>query len=114
MEHFGIATVEAMGAGCVPLVPMSGGLPEIVEHEVSGFLCRDAQALLQHTSRLAGDELLCQKMARAARERSAFFRPETFKQRLSQLVAEALGEDRNKVQFRSEPSRSSFAHNREG
>jgi glycosyltransferase involved in cell wall biosynthesis len=94
-EHFGIATVEAMGAGCVPLVPMSGGQPEIVEHEVSGFLCRDAQALLQYTSRLAGDELLCQQMGRAAKERSALFCPETFQQRLSQVVAEALCESRS-------------------
>lgn len=112
MEHFGIATVEAMGAGCVPLVPMSGGQPEIVEHEVSGFLCRDPQALLQHTSRLAGDESLCQQMGRAAKERSTLFRPETFKQRLSQLVAETLCEGRSKVQSRSEQSRSSFAHDR--
>ena len=97
MEHFGIATVEAMGAGCVPLVPMSGGQPEIVEHEVSGFLCRDVQALLQHTSRLAGDDSLCQQMGRAAKERSTLFCPETFKQRLSQLVAEALCEGRSKV-----------------
>ena len=97
MEHFGIATVEAMGAGCVPLVPMSGGQPEIVEHEVSGFLCRDVHALLQHTSRLAGDESLCEQMGRAARERSTFFCPETFTQRLNQLVAEALCEDQSKV-----------------
>lgn len=92
MEHFGIATVEAMGAGCVPLVPMSGGQPEIVEHEVSGFLCRDVHALLQHTSRLADDESLCEQMGRAAKERSTFFCPETFKQRLNQLVVEALCE----------------------
>ena len=97
MEHFGIATVEAMGAGCVPLVPMSGGQPEIVEHEVSGFLCRDVQALLQHTSRLAGDESLCQQMGRAAKKRSTLFCPETFKQRLNQLVAKALCEGRSKV-----------------
>jgi L-malate glycosyltransferase len=110
MEHFGIATVEAMGAGCVPLVPMSGGQPEIVEHEVSGFLCRDAQALLQHTTRLASDESLCLQMGRAAKERSAFFRPETFKQRLSHLVAEALSRGPGTVQPQSEQSRSSFAH----
>ena len=97
MEHFGIATVEAMGAGCVPLVPMSGGQPEIVEHEMSGFLCRDAQSLLQYTSRLARDESLCQKMGQAAKERSTLFRPEKFEQRLSQLVAESLCEDRKKA-----------------
>ena len=90
MEHFGIATVEAMGAGCVPLVPMSGGQPEIVKHAVSGFLCRDAEELLQHTSRLAGDESLCQQMGQAAKERSTLFSPEAFKEGLSHLVAEAL------------------------
>ena len=90
MEHFGIATVEAMGAGCVPLVPMSGGQPEIVEHEKSGFLCRDAESLLQYTSRAAGSESLCQRMGQAARERSAAFRPDIFNQRLSQLAVKAL------------------------
>jgi glycosyltransferase involved in cell wall biosynthesis len=112
MEHFGIATVEAMGAGCVPLVPMNGGQPEIVEHGVSGFLCRDAQALLQHAHHLAGDELLCQKMGRAAQERSTLFCPEAFNQRLSHLVAEALREGRGWMQSRSEPSRPSFAQDR--
>ncbi|NOS78170.1 MAG: glycosyltransferase [Nitrospira sp.] len=91
MEHFGIATVEAMGAGCVPLVPMSGGQPEIVEHEVSGFLCRDAESLLKYTNRVASSESLCQNMGRAARERSAAFCPEIFSQQLSQLVAGEFG-----------------------
>lgn len=90
MEHFGIATVEAMGVGCVPLVPMSGGQPEIVEHGVSGFLCKDAESLLQHTNCVASSESLCQNMGQAARERSAAFRPEIFNQRLSQLAVELL------------------------
>lgn len=94
MEHFGIATVEAMGAGCVPLVPMSGGQPEIVEHEKSGFLCRDAESLLQYTSRAAGSESLCQRMGQAARERSAAFRPDIFNQRLIQLAAGLLKDGR--------------------
>jgi L-malate glycosyltransferase len=112
MEHFGIATVEAMGAGCVPLVPISGGQPEIVEHEVSGFLCRDAEELLRHTSRLAGDESLCRQMSRAAKERSTFFSPETFDQGLRHLVAGALSGGRGKAQFRSGRSQSSFVHDR--
>lgn len=111
-EHFGIATVEAMGAGCVPLVPMSGGQPEIVEHEVSGFLCRDARALLQYTSRLAGDESLCLQMGLAAKERSRYFRPETFQQRLTHLVAEALSEGGCHVQSPPEQRDPSFAQGR--
>lgn len=111
-EHFGIATVEAMGAGCVPLVPMSGGQPEIVEHEVSGFLCRDARALLQYTSRLAGEESLCLQMGLAAKERSMYFRPETFQQRLTHLVAEALSEGGCHVQSPPEQRAPSFAQGR--
>ncbi|MFZ5845737.1 MAG: glycosyltransferase family 4 protein, partial [Patescibacteria group bacterium] len=38
MEHFGIATVEAMSAGSVPLVFNGGGQPEIVRQGQDGFL----------------------------------------------------------------------------
>ena len=31
MEHFGITTVEAMSAGCIPVVYNGGGLPEIIQ-----------------------------------------------------------------------------------
>jgi len=37
-EHFGISTVEAMGAGCVPVVINAGGQKEIVENKISGYL----------------------------------------------------------------------------
>lgn len=37
-EHFGITTVEAMAAGCVPVVIGKGGQPEIVQHGKNGFL----------------------------------------------------------------------------
>src|SRR5262249_18016059 len=33
-EHFGIVTVEAMAAGCVPVVVNKGGQPEIIQHGV--------------------------------------------------------------------------------
>ena len=36
-EHFGITTVEAMAAGCVPVVIAKGGQPEIVQHGENGF-----------------------------------------------------------------------------
>jgi glycosyltransferase involved in cell wall biosynthesis len=34
VEHFGITTVEAKAAGCVPVVIDKGGLREIVRHQV--------------------------------------------------------------------------------
>ncbi len=32
MEHFGISTVEAISAGCIPVVYANGGLPEIIKN----------------------------------------------------------------------------------
>jgi L-malate glycosyltransferase len=89
-EHFGIATVEAMAAACIPLVPRSGGQPEIVQHEVSGFLCRDEDALIQTSSRLARDESLRIGMAQQAKARSQEFGPTIFAQRLTRLVSHCL------------------------
>ena len=48
-EHFGIATVEAMGYGCVPVVINGGGQIEIVEEGVTGFLFDDLHQLRSQT-----------------------------------------------------------------
>lgn len=37
-EHFGMAVVEAMSAGCIPIAFSGGGHREIIEHGLSGFL----------------------------------------------------------------------------
>ncbi len=37
-EHFGITTVEAMAAGCIPVVINKGGQKEIIENGYNGFL----------------------------------------------------------------------------
>ncbi len=37
-ELFGLAAVEAMATGCVPILSRAGSLPELVEHRVSGLL----------------------------------------------------------------------------
>jgi glycosyltransferase involved in cell wall biosynthesis len=89
MEHFGIATVEAMMAGCVPLVPASGGQPEIVEHGMSGFLCRDADALIAHSVEVANDDELRTRMSSMAAERSMAFRSEVFDRGFREAVREA-------------------------
>ena len=91
MEHFGIATVEAMMSGCVPLVPMCGGQPEIVEHEVSGFLCNDLAELVRHSAYLAEDHSLWAEMSRRAIEKSRAFHPSVFEQLLLQQVSHCLG-----------------------
>ena len=38
-ESFGLAALEAMAAGVPVIATNAGGLPELVESGVSGFLC---------------------------------------------------------------------------
>jgi len=78
VEHFGIATVEAMAAGCVPVVINKGGQSEIVEHGVSGFLWQTLDELRDYTSRLVDDAPLRAKMSDAARKRAELFSKESF------------------------------------
>lgn len=50
MEHFGISTVEAIASGCVPVVYKGGGLPEIVESGLNGYLWTDPRELISVTA----------------------------------------------------------------
>jgi len=72
-EHFGITTVEAMAAGCVPVVINKGGQREIVQHGVNGFLWNTLAELKEYTGVLMRDEHLRARMSEKARARSVFF-----------------------------------------
>jgi glycosyltransferase involved in cell wall biosynthesis len=85
-EHFGIATVEAMAAGCVPIVINRGAQPEIVEHGVSGFLWNSIDDLTDYTLLLASDDKLRAKMSAAARARAGAFSKDASVSRLSELL----------------------------
>jgi glycosyltransferase involved in cell wall biosynthesis len=78
VEHFGISTVEAMAAGCVPVVINKGGQREIVEHGVNGFLWETLDELRDYTALLMNDDGLRAKMAQAARKRAQMFSREKF------------------------------------
>jgi len=85
-EHFGITTVEAMAAGCVPVVIAKGGQPEIVEHGVSGFVWSTLDELRGFTRRLVEDSALRQKMSQAARHRAKTFGKAVFLHKLHTLL----------------------------
>ena len=89
-EHFGISTVEAMSAGCVPVVIDKGGQREIVEHGVSGFVWRTLEELKDYTGRLMRDEGLRALMETAARDRAALFSRERFISRFFRLINEPV------------------------
>ncbi len=89
-EHFGMATVEAMRAGCVPVVVNSGGQREIVESGVSGFLCEGIPELIRYTVALAEDTSLMCFIAGEARRRSVDFDGQAFDRRISEIVKETF------------------------
>ncbi len=73
MEHFGVTTVEAMAAGCAPVVIRKGGQPEIIQHGVDGFLWDEVAELKAYTLRLVEDEALRRQLSRAAQASSQRF-----------------------------------------
>ena len=86
MEHFGIATVEAMAAGCVPVVIDKGGQSEVIEHGVTGFLWSTLDELAGYTQRLMEDDALRARMSIAARARSQAFDRDLFVARFEELI----------------------------
>lgn len=85
MEHFGITTVEAMSAGCVPVVINKGGQPEIVKNGISGFLFDNEEGLNKYTMGLVSDDALLKKMSEECIERSSEFSLEKFEARVKEI-----------------------------
>lgn len=86
MEHFGITTVEAMAAGCIPVVISKGGQTEIVKQGVSGFLWDDIDELKQFSLELVKNNNLRKRMAKEAVQRSKNFSKEKFQDQIIKLV----------------------------
>jgi glycosyltransferase involved in cell wall biosynthesis len=87
-EHFGISTVEAMSARCVPVVIDAGGQPEIVTSERCGYLWRALDELKAQTLRLIHQpEQLAACAAQAQQRSTAFCDAAAFNQRVQQLVS---------------------------
>lgn len=85
-EHFGIATVEAMGAGCVPVVINAGGQKEIVTQGENGLLWNSEKELLQKTERVINDHSLWKNLSENAIRRAKDFSGESFCIAISQLI----------------------------
>lgn len=89
-EHFGIATVEAMRAGAIPVVLATGGQPEILDHGSSGFLCESMEDMVRSTVALARDAARCARMSAAAYQRSLAFTGNRFVEQFQNTVSECL------------------------
>jgi glycosyltransferase involved in cell wall biosynthesis len=85
MEHFGMTTVEAMSAGCVPIVINKGGQPEIVQNQSIGFLFNSEDELNKYTISLISDEALWKKMSEGCIRRSQEFSLRNFEIRVKEI-----------------------------
>lgn len=85
-EHFGISTVEAMGAGVVPVVINAGGQKEIVTDGGDGFFWDTLDELKKTTSRLINDKKLWQELSDKARVRAKNFSYERFCKDINVLI----------------------------
>jgi glycosyltransferase involved in cell wall biosynthesis len=86
-EHFGITTVEAMAASCVPVVIDKAGQREIVRHGTDGYRWTTLGELEDLSRRLAGDDELRQRLAAAAVQRAGAFSEEAFVARWRRIAA---------------------------
>ena len=71
-EGFGIPAAEAMGCETPVVASDAGGLPEVVEHEVTGLIVPrgDSSALAEAIGSLLADPVRRASMGRAGRERA--------------------------------------------
>lgn len=92
-EHFGIAVVEGMASGCVPVVHRSGGpWTDILckEQGAYGFAYQTVEEAAQIIEGLVTDDATRKEVARRARERSRAFSDASFKARMLEIVERVL------------------------
>jgi glycosyltransferase involved in cell wall biosynthesis len=85
-EHFGISTVEAMGAGAVPIVINAGGQKEIIADGINGLLWDTLEELKEKTKQVIASSSEWQKISKEAKVRAKDFTKEKFCEEINKLV----------------------------
>lgn len=86
MEHFGIATVEAMAAGCVPVVINKGGQKEIVENNKNGYLWNSLEELKKYTTFLTKEQNVISQLSKYALLAGQKFSKKKFEEEIFKLI----------------------------
>jgi len=85
-----MTTVEAMQNAVVPLVFAGGGLPEIVDDGINGFLAGSTARLLERTLFLLRDPGKREALGRAAREKARRFSRPRFEAETRMIFEDVL------------------------
>jgi L-malate glycosyltransferase len=69
LESFGLAVLEAMACEVVPISTRSGGVPEVIDHGVTGYLADvgDVDTMARYAVELLTDDKKLHQMAKRAR-----------------------------------------------
>lgn len=89
MEHFGITTVEAMSAKCIPIVINKGGQTEIVTDEC-GFKWNNLDELIKYTEDIYSGKLDISSMQKNCIERSNLYSKENYQKKLLILIQQNI------------------------
>ncbi len=86
VEHFGISTVEAMAAGCMPVVIPKGGQAEILNDQLLKWSWLTQKECIKKTKQLVINRKLRVQLQQLAQKRSLVFAPDIFVKKLSDLI----------------------------
>ena len=92
-ECFPLVILEAMSAGLPVISTFEGGIPDIIDNGVSGFLVeqKNLQILANQLEKLLTDPNLCKQMGKAGREKfEKDFKIEIFEHKLTQILKENI------------------------
>lgn len=85
-EHFGMTIVEAMASGLVPVVVNKGGIPEIIENGINGYLWDELDELINKTQILISSPELITNMSEESIKSTSRFSKENFQVQFIRLV----------------------------
>lgn len=89
VETFGMTVLEGMQYRLPAIVPPKGGIAELVDHGVNGYLAdyRDLESITAYINGLADNGALYAQMSAAAAEKAASFGHEPFAKSITQCLA---------------------------
>lgn len=87
VEHFGMTTVEAMSARCIPIVINRGGQKEIISNGVNGFLWNTIEEFISQTLQIIKIKMNTTYIKNNTRKRYRTFSKESFLHKSQELFS---------------------------